>query len=290
MSGTGEHISVIVISFNGIEFIKDCLNTLKKSLKNVESEIIIIDNASSDGTIQFIENEYPEINLIKNQNNYGFARAVNQGFEIASGQYLLILNQDTRIVDDAIASLADKMKTNPKIGTIGPKFVGFDGHLQKACRAFPKYRDLIYNALGLSKIFAKSKIFSAWKMSWFDHLTEKEVNQPMGAALMVNRSVLDQIGLFDIKFRIFFNDVDFCRRVKEAGYINLYYPDAVIQHYYGGTISKMKPQMVLEWHRAISDYFLKYSGNGLSKIVAYFMKFILILLSYPRAWYHKIIS
>ncbi|HDL03086.1 MAG TPA: glycosyltransferase [candidate division Zixibacteria bacterium] len=285
------YISVIVISFNGMEFIEDCLASVQKSLDEVvDSEILVIDNGSTDGIVELIENRYPNIQLIKNRDNLGFARAVNQGFEKARGEYVLILNQDTRIQDNAIVKLADRIRTDSRVGTIGPKFIGFDGQLQKSCRAFPKYRDLVFAFLGLSKLFSESNCFSSWKMGWFDHLNEREVDQPMGAALMVRKDILDKIGGFDERFRIFFNDVDFCRRAKEAGYVNLYYPSAVIEHYYGGTIRKMKPQMVLEWHRALAEYFIKYSPGGPSKIIALFWKIFLILLSYPRALYHKVIS
>ncbi len=284
------HISVVVISFNGMEFIEDCLATVQTSLENVGSEILVVDNGSSDGAVELIESRYSNIQLIKNKSNLGFAKAVNQGIENSCGEYILLLNQDTRIIEDAIVKLAERMESDSNIGTIGPKYIGFDGKLQKACRAFPKYRDLIFTFLGLSKLFPKSKIFSSWKMGWFDHLQEAEVDQPMGAALMVKRSVLNEIGGFDEQFRIFFNDVDFCRRVKKAGYINLYYPSAVIEHYYGGSIKKIKPQMVMEWHGAIVRYFKKYSETIPSKIIALVWGIFLILLSYPRALYHRIVK
>jgi len=283
-------ISVVVISFNGMEFIEDCLTTTRSSLENVTSEILVIDNGSTDGTVELIENRFPNIGLIRNKENLGFAKAVNQGFDKAGGEYILILNQDTRIVGNGIVKLADRMKNDPDIGTIGPKFIGFDGQLQKSCRTFPKYRDLIFSFLGLSKLLPRSKCFSSWKMGWFDHLDEAEVDQPMGAALMVKRSVLDRIGGFDERFRIFFNDVDYCRRVKAAGYINLYYPTAVIEHYYGGSIRKMKPQMVLEWHRSLAEYFKKYSQKQPRKMIALFCGIFLVLLSYPRALYYRIIK
>ena len=280
-------ISVVVISFNGIEFIEDCLITVQKSLTDTNSEIIVVDNNSTDGTIELIESRFPDLQLIKNKNNLGFAKAVNQGFDSSSGEYILLLNQDTRIVEDAIVKLARRMEIDPKIGTIGPKFIGFDGKLQKVCRTLPRYRDLLFIFIGLSWLFPKSKCFAYWKMNWFDHLEEVEVDQPMGAALMVRKSLSDKIGGFDERFRIFFNDVDFCRRVKNAGYINLYYPSAVIEHYYGGTISKMKPQMVVEWHRAVAEYFKKYSSGLPGKFAANFMGILLRLLAYPRAWFHR---
>ena len=284
------YISVVVISFNGMEFIENCLATVQKSLAAIDAEILVVDNNSIDGTVELIKTKFPDVRLIKNKENLGFAKAVNQGFEKTSGEYILLLNQDTRIVDDAIVKLANRIENDPSVGTIGPKFVGFDGRLQQACRAFPKYRDLLFASFGLSNLFPKSKCFSNWKMGWFDHLSEAEVDQPMGAALMVRRAVVDKIGDFDERYRIFFNDVDFCRRVIDAGYINLYYPSAVIEHYYGGTIRKMKPQMVMEWHEAISKYFYKYSYGIGGKIAASIFSVIMKLLSFPRAWYHSLIK
>lgn len=281
-------ISVIVISYNGMEFIYDCLETVKLSLEAIEAEIIVVDNGSTDGTVELIKNKFPNINLVENKENLGFARAANQGFDKAQGKFILLLNQDTRIRNYAIIKLAGRMESDSNIGTIGPQFVGFDGRLQKACRSFPRYRDFLYIIFGMSALFPDSKIFSHWKMGWFDHMSEREVDQPMGAALMIRKSILEELGSFDEQFRIFFNDVDFCRRIKSSGYINLYYPSAVIEHYYGGTIRTMKSKMVLEWHRALSKYFIKY-GRGSGKLVACLMGVLIMVTSYPRAVYHWLI-
>jgi len=286
MNDQNYKISVIVISFNGLAFIHDCLETVRLSLETTDAEIIVVDNGSTDGTLELIKDKFPDVNLVENKKNLGFARAANQGFDKAQGQYILLLNQDTRIRNYAIAKLAGKMQSDPKIGTIGPKFIGFDGRLQKACRSFPRYRDFLYIITGLSTLFPESKIFSHWKMGWFDHLSEREVDQPMGAALMIRRSLLEELGGFDERFRIFFNDVDFCRRAKSSGYISLYYPSAVIEHYYGGTIRTMKSKMILEWHRALSKYFIKHSRSRGAKLIARLMAVLIILLSYPRAVYH----
>ena len=258
MNASRPQISVIVISFNGIEFIGDCLGSITAGLSGVGSEIIVIDNGSSDGTCELIERKYPEIVLIKNTGNLGFAPAVNQGLKNSSGEYILLLNQDIKIVGDAIIQLVEQLKKDDRIGVIGPKFIGFDGVLQKSGRAFPRYRDLLYEFTGLSYLFPKSPIFGHWKMGWFDHLTEKEIDQPMGAAMMFRKGLIDEIGLFDEQFRIFFNDVDFCRRAKDKGYINLYYPDAVIEHFLGGSTRKAKPKMIFESHREMYLYFKKY--------------------------------
>jgi len=276
-------ISVIVISFNGRDFIENCVSSVIDSLEGNPYELIIIDNASEDGTVEVIKSLFPQVNLIQNEANYGFAKAVNQGLSEARGEYVLILNQDTKIVDRAIVKLAERIKQDATIGTIGPRFVGFDGKLQRCGRAFPKYRDLLWEFTGLSRLFPESRIFSRWKMGWFDHLTEKEIDQPMGAALMVSGRALNEVGNFDETFGIFFNDVDFCRRIKENGFKNLYYPEAVIMHYVGGSTEKRKPEMILESHRAMYRYFKKYNRGIWSRPGLYFWGLILVVTACIRA-------
>ncbi len=281
-------ISVIVVSYNGIEFIADCLSSIADSLQGASYELIVVDNGSTDGTLELIERDHKYVALVKNQNNLGFAKAANQGFRQCQGKYIFLLNQDTRIVATAIADLAAKSVQDIKIGVIGPKFIGFDGKLQPSCRTFPRYRDIFYELTGLSYIFPHSKIFSRWKMGWFDHERQLEVDQPMGAAIMFRRSLLDDIGLLDESFGIFFNDVDFCRRVKDKGYINLYFPDSVIMHYVGGSTKKNKPAMIIESHRSMYRYFRKYNKSILSLPALYFTGLALFGSGYIRAGLHAL--
>jgi GT2 family glycosyltransferase len=283
MNKNAEMISVVIISFNGMEFIDDCLRSTYDSLAGREYEIIVVDNGSSDGTPDLIKANYAQSRLICNETNLGFARAVNQGLDESRGEFIFILNQDTRIVDDAIPKLVGRMIYEDNIGTIGPKFIGFDGRLQSTARSFPRYRDLFFEYTGLSRLFPKSRIFSNWKMGWFDHETERPVDQPMGAALMIRRGVLDKIGKFDVGFGMFFNDVDFCRRVKDAGYVNLYYPEAVVRHYVGGSTRRDKSRMIIESHRSMYRYFKKYNRNLLSLPCLYFMGMVLFVSAYIRA-------
>ncbi|MFH2037765.1 MAG: glycosyltransferase family 2 protein, partial [Candidatus Zixiibacteriota bacterium] len=277
MSGDSIKISVVVISFNGKRFIEDCLSSTIASFTTQNHEIIIIDNGSIDGSPDIIKSKFPELTLIENNQNLGFAPAVNQGLNAANGEYILILNQDTKIQDKAIEKLAERMKNDKLIGSIGPKFIGFDGQLQKCARAFPRYRDLLWQYAGLSGLFPQSKIFSNWKMGWFDHLSEREVDQPMGAALMITRKTVERVGYFDESFGIFFNDVDYCRRIREAGLKNLYYPSAVVAHYVGGSTEKMRPQMIRESHRSMYRYFKKYGRGGVAQPCLWFWGAVLYI-------------
>ena len=280
-------ISVIIISYDGIDYIKDCISSVIDSLESTAFEVIVVDNGSTDGTVELIKDKYPQVHQINNESNPGFARAVNQGLETAEGEFILILNQDTKIINRAIPKLAERMKQDNQIGTIGPKFISPEGTLQKSARSFPRYRDLFYEFSGLTYLFPESKIYSNWKMGWFDHQTEKTVDQPMGAALMIRRRVFVKVGYFDTNFPLFFNDVDYCRRVKQAGYENLYYPEAVVIHHVGASTRKRKAAMIMESHWAMYKYFRKYDRNLLTRPVLYFWGALLFVSACVRAVFSR---
>ncbi len=276
-------ISVVVISHNGESFVESCLESIEKSVNGAKIEIVVVDNNSSDGTVSIIKEKFSSVHLIENKNNLGFTSAVNIGIKNSSGRCILILNQDTMIVGNSIIRMADRLFQDDKIGCLGPKFVGFDDTLQKSARAFPRYRDLFFELCGLSYIFRKSSFFARWKMGRFDHLSERKVDQPMGAALMFRRELIEEIGYFDESFPIFFSDVDFCRRVIKAGYFNLYYPEATIKHYVGGSTEKNRAKMIIESHRSMYHYFKKYSTGPGSKISAYLWGGVLFMTAFIRA-------
>jgi len=288
MSKNPVPLSVVVISYNGENFIEDCLESINKTSNNTEVEIILVDNNSSDRTVSIIKEKFEHVRLIENKKNLGFTEALNIGIKNSSGRIILILNQDTIIVDKAVERMAKRLQEDDKIGCLGPKFIGFDGKLQKSARAFPKYRDLFFEFCGLSYILRKSPLFSRWKMGWFDHLSEKRVDQPMGAALMFRRRLIDQIGYFDESFPIFFSDVDFCRRVIKAGFYNLYFPEATIKHYLGGSTERKKAKMIIESHRFMFRYFKKYATGPGSMILAYFWAIPLYISAFIRAGWSQI--
>lgn len=287
-------VSAIVISYNGLRFIPDCLSTLKADLGDRPHEIIIVDNHSTDGALEYIERHHPDVILIKNDRNLGFAKAVNQGIDAARHEYLWILNQDIRIRAgclDALMACAAKL---PRPGVIGPTFVGFDGRLQSSCRRFPRYHHLFFELTGLAYLFPRSRLFNGWKMGDFDHTVSAAVEQPMGAAMLISHSAISEIGMMDESFGIFFNDVDFCRRLQEAGYVNYYCVDGVIEHYAGGSISRRKASMVWRSHISMYRYLKKWENRRqgsrpirlLRAPMPYLAGLLLILTAIPRSIYH----
>lgn len=259
MMSRSPEISAVIISFNGMKFLPDCLRTLVEDLSDLSHEIIVVDNGSVDGSVEFISKNFAAVQIIENGSNLGFAMAVNFGLKAARGKFVYLLNQDLRFRKGATASLLARLKEDSAIGMIGPKYVGFDGELQFSARAFPGYRHVFYDALLLSRIFPRSREFGSWRMGWFDHETELSVDQPMGSVMLIPRLVIEKIGDLDESFPIFFNDVDYCRRMKQAGYRLLYYPEAVVEHFVGGSTRTMPVKMKLESHRSMYRYLRKYA-------------------------------
>ncbi len=256
-------ISTVIVTYNGRRFIEDCLRTVNDDLSECTSEIIVVDNNSTDGTREFIEENHPDIHLIINHDNYGFARAMNQGIEVAQYEFLWLLNQDIRVGNGTVRGLLrcyDELVTNKKNrpGVIGPQLVGFDGNHQKYCRRFPRYHHLFFELTGLSRLFSRSRLFNGWKMGDFDHLSSRAVEQPMGSAMLLHRSCITEVGGFDESFPIFFNDVDLCRRLVEAGYTNYFCTEAVVAHYHGGAVRQRRPSMIWRSHSSMARYFFKW--------------------------------
>ena len=252
-------ISAVIIVYNGLRFLPDLMRTLVENLSAITHEIILVDNGSSDGSVEYLKSHYSDCRLIENGRNLGFAPAVNIGLREADGEHLYILNQDLRFRSGATSALLARLQNEPGLGLIGPGFVDFDGRPQRSVRAFPTYRHVIYRALLLDWIFPRHREFANWRMGWFDHKSEAYVDQPMGAVMLIPRPVVEKVGPMDERFPLLFNDVDYCRRIKDAGYRLLYCPQAVVEHFVGASTAKRPYYMKLVSHRSMYRYLAKYA-------------------------------
>lgn len=259
-------ISVILVTWNSSDEISGCINSVLKnhSSDNSEIEIIVVDNNSTDDTktkLEGLKNLNNNIRLIINKENVGFTKACNQGIELSAGENILLLNPDTEIVNNAIGKMAAKLNSEDEIGAVAPKLLNEDGSIQKSCRTFPEYKDMFFEMTLLSKLFPESKTFSRWKMNYFDHNTECRVEQPMAAALMIKKNVLNNIDNFDERFKMFFNDVDICKKIYDSGKSIIFYPEAEVIHIKGVSIYKDRVKMIRIWNKDCSEYFKKYHYN-----------------------------
>ena len=204
------------------------------------------------------EKKNENFTFIPNEKNEGFTKAVNQGVEIAGGEYIFILNPDTQLTEGSVERLMKKISSDNTIGLVAPQLRFPDGGIQYSCRRFPTFWNVLTEMMRLSRIFHRSRFFNSWKMGNFDHETELEVDQPAGAALMVKKDLLNGLGGLDERFPMFFSDVDLCKRIKDMGKKIVFCPDAVVTHRGGSTTLGRRPGLIASSHLSLIKYFMKH--------------------------------
>jgi N-acetylglucosaminyl-diphospho-decaprenol L-rhamnosyltransferase len=260
-------LSIIIVTWNSENEISKCLTSIIENTKGLNYEIVIVDNNSSDRTLNAIreisEEKFHRIKVILNNDNKGFTKACNQGILSSEGENVLFLNPDTKITGDSVKDLYYKLNSSEGFGAAAPQLLNEDNTIQKSCRTFPDYFDMFCEFSLLTYIFPDSIIFSNWKMNYFSHDEERTVEQPMAAALMVKRKVLKEIGNFDERYLMFFNDVDICRKIYDKGYFIVFYPVAKIIHEKGVSIYKDRIRMIRIWNEDCLSFFKKHNNNYL---------------------------
>lgn len=225
-------VSIIIVSYNSSAVLGPCLTALRKQVYSGETEVIVVDNASSDGTPDMIRDSFPWVGLIAGKENLGYSKGVNIGIRRARGRYFFILNPDTVVRPDSIQKLADFMDNTPDAGIVGPKLIFHDGNVQYSCRRFYTFRVLALRRTPLGRLFPEAKAVRDHLMLDFDHETTREVDWLLGAAMFVRREAVEQVGLMDERFFLYFEDVDWCYRMAQQGLRVYYHPDSVIVHGY----------------------------------------------------------
>ncbi|MEE9168053.1 MAG: glycosyltransferase family 2 protein [Candidatus Neomarinimicrobiota bacterium] len=268
-SSSNVRVSVIIVTYNSEEEIGPCIRSVVPQVSSVGGEIIVVDNASADRTVERIEslrNQNKNIQIITNTENVGFSRANNQAFEMARGESILLLNPDTELRAETIEKLSFLLSTNDELGAVAPQLRLPDGRIQTSCRRFPTYGSVLFEMFGLSKTFPRSRFFNGWKMGDFDHTSSREVDQPAAAALMIRTELLRSLKGFDPAFPMFFSDVDLCRRIWKTRKI-LFYPGAVVMHHGGASINPRKPSMIVNSHRSFIRYFRKWHAGPANRVM-----------------------
>lgn len=277
---TQRAVSIVVVSWNTRELLRRCLASLREEIAGIDAEVFVVDNASADGSADMVEEQYPEFRLIRNAENLGFAKANNQAFRLAKGRTVLLLNPDTEIHPGAITTLLEFLETHRKAAIVAPQLLNTDGSIQQSCRAFPTFLGMLYELLGLSKLFPNVQLFREYKMLDFDHDTEREVDQPEGACLLVRREIFEEIGMLDEAYFMLFEEVDWCYRIKKAGWQIWFTPSAKVTHHYGQSIKQVKVRMIVSSHKGLYRFWRKhYCGGRLFLIpIAYFGLMALAIL------------
>ena len=227
-------LSIVIVNYNVKAFLQQALESILKATKSIETEIFVVDNHSVDGSIEMLLTQFPQINLIQNQDNLGFAKANNQAIKESSGEYLWLLNPDTLVQGDTPEKLIQVMEADQKIGLLGCKILNDDGSLQLACRrSFPTPWVAFTKLIGLGKIFPKSKWFGRYNMTHLDPDEAYEVEAISGSCMFIRRTALDEVGTLDETFFMYGEDLDWCFRFGQSGWKVYYTPSTSIIHYKG---------------------------------------------------------
>jgi len=227
-------VSVIIVNYNVKYFLEQALYSVQKASADRQIEIIVVDNNSHDDSVSWIRRIFPDVTIIANTDNVGFARANNQAMKIATGRYFLILNPDTILQEDTIDVLARFLDSHPEVGAVGPKIIFPNGVFDYTCRrGFPTPWVSFSKLSGLSKLFPKSPLFSRYNMTYIDPDVPIEVDALMGACMMMRRETYQAVGGFDEDYFMYGEDIDWCFRIKKTGWHVHYYPKTQIIHYKG---------------------------------------------------------
>ncbi len=245
-------LSIIIVNFNVKELLEQTLISARKAAHNFAHEIFVVDNASTDGSIGIVRQKFPDVKLIANKENVGFGKANNQAMRLAQGKFLVILNPDTIVQEDTFSVIIDFFKKNPDAGMAGCKILNPDGSLQLACRrSFPTPWVGFTRIIGLSRIFPKSKVFGKYNLTYLDPDETYEVEAISGSFMMVRKEVAQEVGFFDESFFMYGEDLDWCYRIKEAGWKIYYIPDTKIIHFKGESTKKAGIDLTIEFYRAM---------------------------------------
>jgi GT2 family glycosyltransferase len=260
--------SIIIVSFNTCDLLRECLLTLRRDASGVSYETIVIDNASHDGSAQMVAAEFPDARLVKSEVNLGFAAANNLGFEIARGRYLVLLNSDAFLRPGALRLSIDHMNSNQNVGLAGGRLVGRDDTLEPSARMFPSLLNELLVLSGIATKYRTSRFFGRADYTWADSASAAPVDWVSGAYCIIRRAVLNRTGVFDERFFFYYEEVDLCKRIKAAKNDVWYWPDIVTVHLGGESAKTMKTdnpsfigsQLVMWRMRAKLLYYRKHHG------------------------------
>jgi GT2 family glycosyltransferase len=254
-------ISVIIVSWNARRFLEECLGTLSAVRFSRAVEIIVVDNASTDGSPEMVEGQFPHVRLIRNGQNLGFAKANNIGIRESTGRYVALVNSDIKVLGNCLDPLADYLDEHPDVGNVGPRIRNRDMTLQSSCRKFPTVWNNFCDATGLYRAFKGSKFFSGEHMFFFLHDRILEVDVLVGCFWMVRRSTFESVGLLDEDFFMYAEDIDWCRRCWGAGWRIVFSPAVEAIHYRAGSSASDRARFAVEQQRAVLQYWAKYHGR-----------------------------
>ncbi|MBI4831017.1 MAG: glycosyltransferase family 2 protein [Candidatus Lindowbacteria bacterium] len=253
-------VSILLVNWNTKHVLLDCVGSVYETYPKCK-EIIVVDNASTDDSVSCLREEYPLVHVVENTKNEGFAKACNQAIRAASGDYMVCLNPDTVVLPNSIDRMEEFLDGNEDVGMVGPMLLSADGTLQPSCRNFISTGNLLLQHL-IPRKGAFQTLSKAMILEYSDHNKIRDTDWLIGACLMIRRSAVEQVGLFDETFYHFYEDADLCYRMRKAGWRVVFFPDAKIIHY-GGMSSEIRwgEETILQNYRSKHNFIRKHYGG-----------------------------
>lgn len=260
-------VSIVIVNWKTPRLLAKCLDSLKSEPTFGSFEIWVVDNNSGDESVEMLAREYPHVQVIANDDNLGFSKACNQVIPKAKGRFILLLNPDAVVTEGAVGKMSEFMAAHPECGAVGPKVLNPDGTLQLACRrSFPSPAAAFYRLTYLSKLLPKNKEVSRYNLTFHDPDQIVEVDALSGSCMMVCRQAVERIGLLDEDIFMFGEDIDWCWRIKQAGWKVFYLPEAVVYHVHGAS-SRLRPVgATINLHKGMEVFYRKHLAQKHSPI------------------------
>jgi hypothetical protein len=256
-------ISIIIVNWNTKDLLRNCLNSINETLQNITFEIIVVDNASLDGSVAMLREEFPQVAIIENTTNRGFGAANNQAFGIMKGRYALLLNTDTVLKEHAVYELFSFVEAHPDAATACGQLLNADGSKQNSIASFPTLWTLFLNTSLLEYLLPKS-----YPSKRYDYKGPIEVDSGIGACLLVRKQAIDEVGMFDERYFFFFEETDWALQMKTAGWKIYHVPSALIYHLQGQSIGR-DIRSRIEFYRSRYQFFRKWKGRSYYQLVSF---------------------
>lgn len=280
-------LSVVTVSYNTRELLRGCLASVFSTLgSGLRHEVIVVDNSSADGSAAMIRDDYPHVRLLANAENVGFAAGSNQGIQESSGRYVILLNPDTAITPGALEKMVALMERQSDVGVVGPKLLYPDGRFQHSAFTFPTLPMIFLDFFPLNHRLANSRLNGRYPLALYEKGQPFPIDHPLGAALMVRRSVLEEVGLLDEGFFMYCEEIDWCLRIKRAGWKILCDPGVEIVHYVGRSTSQFREKMYVELHRSRYRLYEKHYAASFRRAARWLVALGVAYMSLRARWAH----
>lgn len=278
-------LSVLIVNWNTRSHLEICLKSLRAHPPQEPMEIIVVDNASTDGSAEMVARDFPEVQLIQPGFNTGYAAGNNLAFAVAQGEWLLTLNPDTELRPGVLQGAIDALRAQPKFGVLSVPFQLPSGEIQASVRGFPSFWGIVGQFTGLARRSPHGALGS-YLLPAFDYAASGPAPQPMGTFLLFRREALAAIGdvkaPFDENFPIFFNEVDLLYRLAQEGWPAWYQAGLTIAHHHGASTRQVRPSMIWESHRSLLRYFSKHT-RGFARLGLPLLAILVGLAAFVRA-------